>query len=290
MKKEFFLAFAKAALPEFDWALSEMEKSGGWLNIPDDTVQRIQNIDLHWWDAYASEERFKHYQALMVLDSETLKNIKTKADLDTLNQQLTSEYFELLTSDFIHDDASIPEKQQADILEDLNNSLEELSEDELKQYWQRVAFFWVGVAITFFNTLSLMVHGRSLIHLVSAAQDGDDEAYTLAVQVDRTVLFLPYFQQRLLRAQLARDSSFLDSLAYRIKNPILKGKIRRRRLWLVFALLDSEGYLDSLSGPELMEFCEQVGVYGDEYGIGSLSALRKRKSEYYENRGTRKYF
>lgn len=174
-------------------------------------------------------------------------------------------------------------------MEELRTELERASEEERKIYWQNVGFFWMGFILTFFDLLALMIHGKCMRQLVMEARNGDDRAFALAVQIDRTVLSLKYFQNRINRAQLSRDYEFLDSVAYRIRNPAVRGKIRRRTLWLFFAVLDSEGLLN-MPAEELLEMCEEAGVYGKEFGVGDANSLGKRRREYFRNRGTRKYF
>lgn len=85
---------------------------------------------------------------------------------------------------------------------------------------------------TFFNMMFMMVHGRKLTDLVSAAEAGDDHAYFLAIQIDKRILSLQYFRERRTRAELEQDLTFLKSLNYRLTNPLLRGKIRHRTLWL----------------------------------------------------------
>ncbi len=289
MEREFLTHFIKALLPQFDWILSEMEKSGGWLNLPTPLVDNLIKFKIRWWEAYADEKRFHIYQALMFIDIDTLKSIQSEEDVKILNEALTNEAYELITSEEFKETRPYTEEEKKIMVEELNEMLVSCTDEERKQFWQQVAFFWLGFIVTFFNLLSLMVHGKSLRQLVTSACQGDDEAYVLAVQIDRTVLFLPYFQQRLIQAQLSYDAKFLDILGYRFKNPIIKGKIRRRTLWLLFALLDSEGQLD-MPLKELLSICEEVGLYGKENGVGDENSLSKRRKEYREYHRTRKIF
>lgn len=289
VSKEFFTHFLKAALPEFEWVLSEMEKSGGWLNLPQNLVDVFFKLKFQWWLAYDNDRIFNTYQALMFIDVETLKSIQSQEEANALTEALKSDLYDLLKSEEFISSKPYTEEEKKAIVEYLKQMLEKATDVERKEFWQSVAFYWLGFIVTFFDLLALMVHGRSMRQLVASAKGGNDAAYTLAVQVDRTVLFLPYFQQRLQRAQLSKDTVFLDLLGYRLKNPIIKGKIKRRTLWLLFALLDSEGQLD-MPLTELLQLCEDVGAYGKEFGVGDENSLSKRRREYRENHGTRKIF
>lgn len=57
---------------------------------------------------------------------------------------------------------------------------------------------------------------------------------------------------------------FFDDIAYRLKAPPYKGKIRHKSLWLAFSILERSGLLDTLSHREIMEMCDEAGVGGDK--------------------------
>ena len=111
-----------------------------------------------------------------------------------------------------------------------------------------------------------------------------DEAYRQAVQIDRTVLFLPYFQDRMIKAQLGNDGPFIKSVGDSLKRPILSSKIKYRTLRLTFAILQDEGLLD-LPREQLLNICEEVGVYGKSYGVEDVDHLKKRLRDYRKDQG-----
>ncbi len=133
---------------------------------------------------------------------------------------------------------------------------------------------------SFFDILALMIHRRSMCQLISDAKDGDDEAFCLAVQIDRTVLQLPYFQQRLLKSQFTYDVDFLDKLSSRIRTPILQSKIQYRTLTLIFVLLDDMNILFDLPHRKLRDVCEEIGVTGKENGIDDVSTITYQLNKY----------
>ena len=137
---------------------------------------------------------------------------------------------------------------------------------------------------TFHNTFSMMVHGRKLTDLVQAAERGDDDAFCLAAQIDkRVVTALPYFRDRHARAMVNGETDFLDKLHYRLKRPLLRGKIRYKTLWLTFAVLDLSGHLDgSLKDREILDICEKAGVGGHKNRIEDVGYFSKRRREYSE--------
>ena len=52
----------------------------------------------------------------------------------------------------------------------------------------------------------------------------------------------------------------------------------------VFALLDDEGFLE-MPLNDLMAVCEDIGVYGREFGVEDTESLRKRRKYYREQTG-----
>jgi len=136
------------------------------------------------------------------------------------------------------------------------------------------------ILASFFNCLALMIHGRSMCQLITDAKSGDDAAFCLAVQIDRTVLQLPYFQKRLLKSQFSDDEEFLKKLASRIQTPILQSKIRYRTLMFTFAVLDIANFLDKLSHEKLLNICVEIKVTGGDSGIDDVDKLGKRLQEY----------
>jgi len=292
MEKEFLIPFIKAAIPEFDWILSDMEENGGWLNLNENLIQTFIQLKLEWWKAYDDEKLFNVYRALMVLDLDDLKAIKTKEQAEELNKDIISELSEFIQSEEYLELSTIKplsDDEKEKLKKETEKMLSDMSEQERIEYWRDISFYWLGFFCTFFDLLSLMIHGKSLRQLVNEAKQGDDKSFILAAQTDRMVLYLPYFQERLKRAQLGNDGVFLRELSYRIKNPLVRGKIKRRTLWLLFALLESEGQLD-MPLSELLVLCEETGVYGDQFGIGDENSLGKRRREYISNQGTGKIF
>ncbi|MGV3590887.1 MAG: hypothetical protein ACO1PZ_04305 [Gammaproteobacteria bacterium] len=140
------------------------------------------------------------------------------------------------------------------------------------------------------NYLALMSFGRTMCDLVTSAKNGNDDDFCHAVQIDRTVLFgIPYFRQRLIRAQVGYEAEFLHKLGEAVKGSILRKKLSYPELMLVFAMLDDEGLLD-MPLNELMDVCEELGVYGREHGTEDIDSLRKRRQYYRKMTGTQKSF
>lgn len=139
--------------------------------------------------------------------------------------------------------------------------------------------------VLFHDIVSFLVHGRRITDLVQCALNGDDEAFFLAAQTDRLVLTIPYFRERMLKAlnlQTDEDARFIYNFAYRMQNPVLRGKIKHRKVWIALLLLDSMSLLDgSLTRTELLAMLDEAGIEG----VGSEDNLSRmlRKFRAYQN-------
>lgn len=164
-----------------------------------------------------------------------------------------------------------------------------VTQEHKEQATGRVELLCAALVANLYNYLAVMVSGHSLCQLVALAKEGNDGALISAAQVDRTVLNLPYFQQRIARAQLTGDGDFMDKLSYRLRNPILRTKLRHPELRLAFAILQDEGLLEPGKRPpygKLLDECREAGVYkGDD-----VDAFRKTLTEYLRAQRTRKDF
>jgi hypothetical protein len=258
----------KALIPETDEILAEMEQNGGWFPLCNaKLLMAIKNLKLdNWAEFYLDEKKVKALPLALLMNDEQLKEAVTKPE--EVLEELKAASLELLNED-------IPTPSEAES----KATFEAASEEEQAEFTRAASLSLLSLFVGVFNTLAGMVHGQSLCKLVSAAKNGNDDALCKAIQIDRTILFLPFVKDRMIKAQLSNDQAFLTSLAYRLKQPILKGKIRYRTLWLTFALLDDEGFL-SLPHNQLLDICEEIGVYGKEHGIEDVGHLRKRLQDY----------
>lgn len=170
-----------------------------------------------------------------------------------------------------------PEQQEA-----ARQEFESLPDDEKHTAIRQAQSFWLMFIVFFYEILSIVVHGQRITHLVAQAMAGDDAAFVKAVQVDRSVLTaIPYFAERRQRADLAGEAEFLNKLTYRLTSPTLRGKIRHRELWLVFAMLDWMNLLDgSLKDREILDICETAKLDPWDNRIEDVGYVTKRRVEF----------
>lgn len=158
---------------------------------------------------------------------------------------------------------------------------ESLPPEEQQALSKKGAFLCSFFFGSFFNILSLMVHGEKLTALVPQAIAGDDSAFMRAIQTDRMLLLHhPYFMERKLRAQNEGDKKFLLRLASREASPILNGKIQYPGLYMLFGLLESFQWLDDLKAKEILDICNDAGLDRQQNRINDVNYLSTRLREY----------
>lgn len=259
----------KILIPEYKDIISDSVKSDNWLVLPEQLISAITNLDLKWWQFYEDESKLRSLSLLMILDSDEVDDFKTNEDMEKVTDDLLTEFqdginFPILTED---------DKKH------YNEDFQNLSSTEQQEQIKKIVIFLTSFLCNFFNYLSVMSNGRTMCRLVSAAKSGDDNAFCLSVQIDRTVLNLPYYQQRVTRAQFSGDEEFLKKLAACIKRPTFSTRKKYLTLSLTFAILEDEDML-SLPHDELLDICEDIGVYGRDFGIEDVNHLSKRLNEY----------
>ena len=270
ISQELTIHTLQVLVPELDELLADFEANKGWLNLDSNIINLINKWGLAWHTYYEDERLIRAVNTMMFFDVDEIKEIHEKKKFDYAIYKLLE----------IHKEADEFDFEEINDPQQLINDLESTDEKTKQQSLKLIVILILGTLSSLFNYLALMLHGYSMCQLVAKAKDGDDDAFCKAVQIDRTVLDLPFFKQRMLKAQLGNEPEFLKFLAYRIKTPILSGKIRYRTLWLTFAILDDEGLLDKLTHDQIFDICEQVGVYGKKYGIEEVGHLSKRLREY----------
>lgn len=260
-------------LPEIDWLLGHMEKSKGWLNFKPEFADNIIAWELPTWsEFYLDQQKLKNLGALCFYDVDELKAISAE-DAAKFTEQVKLDAIEIFGE---IDDIEFPEP------EEIREFLETAEDSVREQFYKQMIIGIYAFFTTTFNYLSLMTFGKTLCQLIVIAQsddDGADKSLCQALQIDRTILHLPFVQSRILKAQLGHDQGFLEQLGNHIKRPILGKKIRYRKLWLTFAILEDEGFLD-IPQEALLDKLQELGVYGREFGVEDVGHLRNRLFEY----------
>lgn len=271
----------KSLLPEIDKTFQYMEKHGGWLNLKDELTDIVNKLNIaDWAKYYETPHVLKTFPALIDYDVEEIKELSKTPTVS--RNRLLKEFAE----EFSKNEFRYPNPKA---LEQFRCDFESATNDEQQDITKSVTFMYLSFLTSLFNYLALMLHGKPISTLVREAKNGNDNSLCEAVHIDRTVLFLPFVQKRLLKAQLGNDSYFLSKLGRRISTPILSGKIRYRKLYLAFAILEDEGWLD-MPREQLLDLLNEVGVYGKEHGNEDVNYLNKRLNEYKKKNMQLNYF
>lgn len=279
----------KILLPEFRDILDDIVKGHGYFNLPPRITSILTADNLPSWASFYDDPlKVKSLAAHAMLGPDKVKNVSSY--LETCSEQekqgIRESYKKTAVDDqfdvFFSDDLK-------DITDDdfrkamLNTST--MDEGTRTKILKRIYLLCYAFITQIHYYLAVMTFGKSICDLVKEAIAGDDDSFCKAVQIDRTVLFgIPYFQKRLIRAQLGSEPDFLNKLANAVKGRSLGQKLNYKELMFVFAILDDEGFLD-MPLEQLMEVCQELGVYGREYGIEDVESLRKRRKYYRDQTG-----
>lgn len=272
-------------IPEYEDMLAFIEKNGGRMNMPPKTNELIDRLKLHnYAELYRSEETLIKMTLLAFMSADEINELgaelkKMPEDEQAQRAEELVRFMSESTDEFFDNIPDTPEKEQ-----EAKKLFSELGPEEQARAIKQAQIAMLVFLASFHNAFSIMVHGRKMTDLVPAAESGDDEAFCLAVQVDKRLLSaLPYFRERRERALTEGDRDFLDKLHYRETNPLIRSRIRYKTLWLAFALLDVSGHLDgSLKHREILDICEDAGVGGYKNRIEDVGHLSKRLREYRE--------
>lgn len=258
-------------LPFIDDAIEYMHKNNGWLPLSDEFIQGLHNLEITDWAKYYLEpEKLKTLSSLCFYDEDELMELSK--DPDTAKDKIISNLIlELENYNF--------EAPTTEDIKKFEDDYKQSNDSEKTKITTVVTIVILSFLTNLFQYLCLMVHGKTITKMIAKAKAGDDKALCNAIQIDKTILYLPFVQKRIIKSQFTNDQSFLDSLSYRIKNPILRGKIKFHKLYLTFAILEDHGLLD-MPHKDILTLCQDVGVYGKEYGNEDIGYLGKRLAEY----------
>lgn len=265
--------------------LAFIEQNGGWISMPPKIAVLIDRLKVHNYpELYRSEETLIKVLLLSFMPANEINEFT--AELNKLPEAERAHRAEELIQ-FISESScavinSFPNTTEEE--QEAKKTFNELSPDEQAEAVKQAQLALLAFLAAFHSNISMMVHGRKMTDLVQAAEQGDDDAYCLAVQIDKRVLSaLPYFKERHEKAILEGSTDFLDKLHYRLTSPLLRGKIRYKTLWLTFSVMDESGLLDgSLKHREILDICNEAGVGGYQNRIEDVGYLSKRLREYRE--------
>jgi len=282
-EKESSLKIVQQLSPMCLELLRDLQKGGGRISFTPE-ISQIQNNLGSYVLIYDDELKIGRAMFLAVFGDEGVRTLFQ--EINSLSPDEQQEVMDGLTSTETLDEIAqavnafeipqSPAEWQA-----ARDKLTALPEEERKDVEKRGAYFWCYFFSSFFNTISLMVHGAKMTSLIPRAIAGDDDAFFKAVQIDRMLLLHhPYFRDRKAKAQVDGEIDFLSKLSYRESNAPLRGKIRFPGLYMLFGLLESFQWLNDLEHNEILDLCDDAGLDRYQNRIEDVNYVTKRLREY----------
>lgn len=277
----------RAVVPEWEWFIAHLESNDGHFRFPRRIADIIRNLKIESYPLlYENETSIGVVLARGLFDRDELVDFERQLVAATPEGRgdIMQEFMQTLGE--LSDTFTIPKNPAEE--RKAKRAFDSLSLDEQAasiKLWQHLM---MGFLATFFQHLSVMIHGEKLTSLVAQAKAGNASAFAKAVQIDKRILtVIPYFKERYAQAGLDSETAFLMEIGRRIGAPPYKGKIRHKSLWLTFATLQALGLLTSFKHEALLDFCDGVGVGGHKSRIEDVKNLSKRLAEYrrFQERG-----
>lgn len=181
-------------LPEIDWLLEHMEENGGWLGFNSDFIENLIAWKIPIWSTfYLDERKLKNLGMLCLYDIEELKSV-TPENAAEFNEKAKQDVLDVLGElDF----SSLPSQ------EEIKSYIDQAEDSEQHEFTKQTLYWIYSFLTSTFNYLSLMTFGRTICQLITHAQEQGveaDKCLCQAIQIDRTILQLPFVQDRILKA------------------------------------------------------------------------------------------
>jgi hypothetical protein len=280
--------FVVSMAPQYAELLRDLQSAGRWAKLTKKYEGIFQGgaLDLYV-SLYDDERRIGNCLWLCLLGEEGKKELDS--ELAAMSQDEQADWMHTVIAEASEEDAwswmeeafpDTPEKEEAS-----RRKFLALSEEDKKEASKRAAFFWWFFFATFYNYVSLMLHGRKLTVLVAQAKEGDEDAFCKAIHIEpRLLRNHPYFRDRHFQAQDNSEKAFLQRIGYRLANTGPKGQIRFPGLYMVFAMLDGAGWLEGgFTHDQILDMCDEAGLHRFQNRIEDTNYLTKRLLEYREN-------
>jgi hypothetical protein len=275
--------------PEYLSFFSDLKSEhGGWLRWPKHFLDIKENLKLHNCVVRYQDQRQIDVSLFFYLMGEkgfhdwndSLKGLDEREENDVFQEQaqfwleITSEEIDELFPDF-------PENLSSEEKSIHLAAYQEMPEEEKRDLQFRLSHLVMHVFLSVHNLLSVMVNGEKMTSLIPKAVNGDDDSFKKAVKIDRSLLsYHPYFIERYQKAQANCEAEFLRRLSHNHATPSLTGKISYPGLYIVFAMLESLGWLDNLTHSEILDICDAAGLDRWQNRIEDVNYVTKRLKGY----------
>jgi hypothetical protein len=277
----------KGMAPDWTWLLQHIESEGRYIRFPTQFSRIIANLRIEDYPRlYENEIAISVMMLRAFLTPDEIKELSAK--LESLTPEERGEFLDEAMQDLTTVGASIEIPKTPGAQMRAEAVFDALSDDDKAaavKFWQ---YFMMAFLATFYQMLSIAVHGEKLTSLVAQAKAGNNKAFAKPVQIDKRILSaVPYFKQRFAEANTEGDRKFTEDVGAHLTRPPYKGKIRHKSLYLTFAYLDMAGLLETMQLKEILDLCDEAGVGGYANRIEDVKNLSKRLAEYraFQRRG-----
>jgi hypothetical protein len=284
LKQALFHIIANAA-PKFLTVLNDYQSNDKWLAISSwlDRLRSLPGASAYVF-LYEDESRILNEMAdLAVKTSDEMSvledidpKVPSKDAIALLNQFGTPEGIDQRLANLLFPSNAETIKARVD-------ALGLLTDEEKRELEKAVASFGSAILALFHQVLSVAVHGAKMTSLVQKALTGDDDAFLKAIHIDRGLLTAhPKFAERYQSAIREGGSKLGRKIAYRLTSSPTKGRTKLPLMFAVVAMLDSVGWLSTLTHAEILDVYSQAGGDG---GDESTVAKALRQYRRYQNTG-----
>ena len=121
--------------------------------------------------------------------------------------------------------------------------------------------------------LAMIFYRHTITELLSRAKKGDIKALQSILEVDKTISFQPWFQEKARKAQLNADWRFFDKVGTAIAKPPFTLKKKTIKIAFLAMFFWNQG-LKYLSYSKTFELFQKFNLYGEDADIGDAESLR----------------
>jgi hypothetical protein len=182
----------RSMVPDWAWLLQHIESEDGYIRFPPQFSRMIANLKIEEYPRlYENEVAIAAMMLRAFLSPEEITDLAGK--LESLTPEERAQYVEEAMQDMMTAGESIeipktPAAQKR--AEAVFNAMPDEDKRAIVKFWQ---YFMMAFLATFYQMLSIAVHGEKLTSLVAQAKAGNNKAFAKAVQIDKRILSaVPY--------------------------------------------------------------------------------------------------
>lgn len=280
--KETVVALVTRVLPDYLEILEDCSDPPTWRNLAQRFSENIKRLKIeNYVLLYEDEKRIPAALLHAVMSKEEQAEFFAEINSATPEQQqeLLREYgrpggkWDQLSDEMFPDD---PEKQRQ-----LIEEFERLEGDERTEAVKRGQYLMGFCLAWLHDTLAVMVFGQRMTSLVTKALAGDKDAFARAVQIDKSLIHEhPGFKEIHQKALTSGDADFLEKIGYRLAAPVTRGPIRHAGVFVLFAMLETLGWLDAIRHREILDICDAANLDRWQNRIEDENAITKCLQKY----------